>query len=102
MKMFKPRTTILFCLLLIFYAAGSYLGADQAYIDSLYMLAETIYQYQLALNAMESMVELAADQEGGYVPAGMEVPAYSSVYDGLAELEDSQLEEVMYALASDL
>jgi len=76
--------------------------ANQAYVDSLYMLAETIYQYQIALNAMESMVELGADQENGYVPAGMEVPAYSSVYDGLAELEDNQLQQVMYALASDL
>jgi hypothetical protein len=75
---------------------------DQAYIDSLYRVAETVYQYQIVLNAMESMVELAADQEGGYTPAGMEVPAYSSVYDGLAELEDSQLEQVMYSLASDL
>lgn len=76
--------------------------ANQAYIDSLYMLAETIYQYQIALNAMESMVELGADQEGGYLPAGMEVPAHSSVYDGLAELENDQLQQVMYALASDL
>lgn len=76
--------------------------ANQAYIDSLYMLAETIYQYQIALNAMESMVELGADQEGGYLPAGMEVPAHSSVYDGLAELENDQLQQVMYSLASDL
>ena len=76
--------------------------ADQAYVDSLYQLAETIYQYQIALNAMESMVELGSDQEGGYTPAGIEVPAHSSVYDGLAELEDSQLEQVIYALASDL
>ena len=76
--------------------------ANQAYIDSLYMLAETIYQYQIALNAMESMVELGADQEGGYLPAGMEVPAHSSVYDGLAELENDQLQQVMYTLASDL
>ena len=75
---------------------------DQAYIDSLYRVAETVYQYQIVLNAMESMVELAADQEGGYTPAGMEVPAYSSVYDELADLEDSQLEQVMYSLASDL
>lgn len=76
--------------------------ANQAYIDSLYMLAETIYQYQIALNAMESMVELGADREGGYLPAGMEVPAHSSVYDGLAELENDQLQQVMYTLASDL
>jgi len=76
--------------------------ATQAYIDSLYMLAETIYQYQIALNAMESMVELGADREGGYLPAGMEVPAHSSVYDGLAELENDQLQQVMYTLASDL
>jgi len=48
------------------------------------------------------MVEIASDQEGGYVPAGMEFPAYSSAYDGLAELEDGQLEQVMYSLASDL
>ena len=75
---------------------------DQAYIDSIYRVAETVYQYQIILNAMESMVELAENQEGGYTPAGMEVPAYSSVYDELAELEDSQLEQVMYTLASDL
>ena len=75
---------------------------DQAYIDSLYRVAETVYQYQIALNAMESMIELAADQEGAYTTDGMALPAYSSVYDGLAELEDSQLEQVMYSLASDL
>jgi len=75
---------------------------DQAYTDSLYQLAETIYKYQIALDAVESMVEIASDQEGGYVPAGMEFPAYSSAYDGLAELEDGQLEQVMYSLASDL
>ena len=75
---------------------------DQAYSDSLYQLAEMIYNSQIALNAVESMVEIASDQEGGYVPAGMEFPAYSSAYDGLAELEDDQLEQVIYALASDL
>jgi len=75
---------------------------DQAYIDSLYRVAETVYQYQIALDAMESMFELAAEQESGYTPAGMEIPVYNSVYDELAELEDSQLEQVMYSLASDL
>lgn len=76
--------------------------ANQAYVDSLYQLAETIYEYQIALNAMESIVELGADQEREYTPDGMEVPAYSSVYDGLADLEDNQLQQVVYALASDL
>ena len=75
---------------------------DQAYTDFLYQFAEAIYKYQIALNAVESMVEIASDQESGSLPDEMEFPAYSSAYDGLAELEDDQLEQVMYSLASEL
>ncbi|OGG05450.1 MAG: hypothetical protein A3F83_10465 [Candidatus Glassbacteria bacterium RIFCSPLOWO2_12_FULL_58_11] len=67
--------------------------------DSLYRLAETVYRYNQALELYESITELSDAKSSEAGDMELAVPPGNSVYDGLADLNDRQLEEVGYALA---
>lgn len=81
-------------------AAKQELPTNAALADSLYRLAETVYRYNQAVELYESIAELSADKKDGTAEVELAVPPGNSVYDSLVDLDDKQLEEVVYALAS--
>jgi anti-sigma factor RsiW len=75
--------------------------STEALVDSLYMLARLAEQYQMAYRAMESIEEIGSISEGSaYDQAEMTYPVTGNVYDALLGMEDEQVEQVLYVLAS--
>ncbi len=73
----------------------------EALVDSLYMLARLAEQYQMAYQAMESIEEIGSSSEGSpYEETGMTYSVTGNVYDALLGMEDEQVEQVLYVLAS--
>ncbi|HUU28583.1 MAG TPA: zf-HC2 domain-containing protein [archaeon] len=68
--------------------------------DSLYLLTRAIYQCDLAAMALESIGELEAGDTSGIPSAGMVFPVGRSVYEGLLDLKDNEIDNVMVLLAS--
>ena len=73
---------------------------NTALADSLYRLAETVYRYNQALELYESIAALSDEKNIDAADVELAVPPGNNVYDGLVDLNDRQLEEVVYALAS--
>jgi hypothetical protein len=75
--------------------------STEALVDSLYMLARLAEQYQMAWRAMESIEEIGSSSEGSdYDQVEMTYPVTGNVYDALLGMEDKQVEQVLYVLAS--
>ncbi|MFH1070905.1 MAG: zf-HC2 domain-containing protein [Candidatus Glassbacteria bacterium] len=71
----------------------------QVLIDSLYLLAETAHRYNMAASTLQSIESLTAAGEETRLQDDLAYPA-GRVYDQLLDLEDDQLQQVLYVLAS--
>ncbi len=81
--------------------AGADTVSAEALVDSLYRLARLAGQYQLAWRTIESIDEFGASSDSfPYDETGMTYPVTGNVYDALLEMEDEQVEQVLYVLAS--
>ncbi len=80
-------------------------GADststEALVDSIYMLAEIARQYQMTYRALEAIEELGSDTVGmAYEEAAMSYPVTENFYGALLGMEEKQVDQVIYVLAS--
>ncbi|MFH1068280.1 MAG: hypothetical protein V1794_01555, partial [Candidatus Glassbacteria bacterium] len=71
----------------------------QVLIDSLYLLAETAHRYNMTASTLQSIESLTAAGEETRLQDDLAYPA-GRVYDQLLDLEDDQLQQVFYVLAS--
>ena len=72
---------------------------EEALVDSLWLLWKEMQDYEMAANAMESIYALEIESDNG--DAGEEFMSSSgySVYEGLQELNQEQLQQVEYLIA---
>ncbi len=81
--------------------AGADTVSAEALVDSLYMLARLAGQYQMAWRTMESIEEIGSSSDSSlYDEVEMTYPGTGNVYDALLTMEDEQVEQVLYVLAS--
>ncbi len=75
--------------------------STEALVDSIYMLARLAGQYQMAYRAMESIEAIGANTDGSsYDETGMTYQVTGNVYEAFLGMEDEQVEQVLYVLAS--
>lgn len=75
--------------------------STEALVDSIYVLARLAGQYQMAYRAMESIEAIGANTDGSsYDETGMTYQVTGNVYEAFLGMEDEQVEQVLYMLAS--
>ena len=71
----------------------------QALMDSLYILAEAAHRYNLKVSTLKSIENLSSADAAQLVRDGY-VNSPVSVYDELMDMQEDQLQQVLYVLAS--
>ena len=81
-------------------AALASVSSEQALVDSIQMLWQEMQEYELAAQTLDSYYALELQEDNQ--TAGEEFPFSTglSVYDGLRELNEDQLQKVMFLVAS--
>ena len=72
--------------------------SSSALLDSLVVLSEDIYRLDMTAMVLEAISKLQEDSLE-FPPGGITFPTGRSVYEGLLELEDEELQQVMLVLA---
>ena len=74
-------------------------STEQAMMDSLWMLWREMQEFEMAANAMESIYDLELEEDNGAHAEEFMFSTGSSVYEGLDDLNEEQLQQVVYLAA---
>jgi len=75
------------------------ISTEEALVDSLWLLWKEMQEYEMASNAMESIYALGMETDNGDAGGKFMTAEGYSVYDGLQELNEEQLQQVEYLVA---